>query len=135
MSYTVDADPEPYDTPEDENSDECDALLQDGNNKRKLHGSERPLRRGRPRKPDPVIDMTASRFVASNKILNVKIEDPTKKGGSELVAFPTNPPRVTKAGKVGWTFSQKVVIEVDGVDVTFQVTGNVYGIRSDKWKR
>lgn len=87
-------------------------------------------RRGRPCKPNPVIDMSASRFIAANKKLVMKVED-----GENVISFDTNAPRETKAGKVGWTFSHKAAMDVDGVSVTFQLTGNIYGIRSEKWAR
>lgn len=111
----------------DEESDEAGAVSASVRN---AQDKPRSQRRGRPRKPDPVINMSATKFIAANKTLDIEIYD-----GDKKISFRTNPPRQTKAGKVGWTFSHKASINIDGVNVTFQITGNAYGIRSDKWKR
>lgn len=87
-------------------------------------------KRGRPRKPPPLTDMTAERFTGSNKRLRIMILEDT----TTLASFLVNPPRTTKAGKSGWSFSQKLTVCVDGVDVACQCTGSVQGIRSDQWR-
>lgn len=89
-------------------------------------------KRGRPRKPAPLTDMTAARFSASKKGLRVMIiEEETSK---QLASFLVNAPRTTKSGKSGWSFSQKLTVSVDGVDVACQCTGTIQGIRSDQWR-
>lgn len=86
--------------------------------------------RGRPTKPPPTTAMTASRFISANQKLTISISDDTGK----KTTFTTNPPRRNKGGKVGWTFSHKSDFVVDGDEVWFQITGNIYGIRSDQWE-
>ena len=75
--------------------------------------------------------MTAESFLASDEVLTVTVTDSS--GTSST--FVTNPARQNKQGKVGWTFSHKCPFRVNETEVWFQLNGNIYGIRSEQWKR
>jgi hypothetical protein len=75
--------------------------------------------------------MTAQSFLESDEVLNVTVTD----SAGTSVTFATNPARQNKQGKVGWTFSHKCPFQVQGTEVWFQLNGNIYGIRSEQWKR
>ena len=77
----------------------------------------------------PITNMTRGRVTREGKTLTLTVAD----GDATLATFHTQAPRVTKARKVGWPISQKVFVPVDGVPVAFQLTGNLYAIRSDTW--
>ena len=68
-------------------------------------------RRGRPKKPDPVINMTATTFIEKATPLTLIILHK----GVEIGQFSSNQPRETRSGKVGWTFSSKINVDIDNV--------------------
>ena len=99
--------------------------------------STAPLRRGRPKKPDPITSMTPEEFTNSNKHLKINIceNDNDTHGYNPIASIVTSSARENKTGKVGWTYSHKATVMINNSPVYVQISGTIYALRSERWKR